>query len=290
MCGRPPSRAPKVRARRKVPATPQAEFSSFRSRCFALEGVDGEVTQRAKRDRTGSNSEKPEEDGASSETRAQRHSEQPGLGAHALPSPGRVLPHLRVPCDSARPSRAARSSGTSAPSDDQPRAQGEARQRRQKFAEPVLSSVFPASRACGKPQHYLPVRAEPGGRCSAASGECLRVTRPCTQPTALRNKRACSVSCEKAEPEAAKDSTSCCWSTDSTRRRCPAASGRPRRVESQREDCACPPPTRICYKIETQKPLVQKRRFSREQRQNIKPSAAPKPHAPEASPAPTHPT
>lgn len=179
MCGRPPSRAPKVRARRKVPAdtwegAPQVEFGSFRSRCFALEGVAGEITQRAKRDRTGSNSEKPEEDGASSETRAQRHSEQPGCGAHALPSPGRVLPHLRVPCDSAWPSRAARSSGTSAPSDDQPWAQCETRQWRQKFAEPVLSSVFPTSRARSKPQHNLPVKAEPGGRCSGASGECRR--------------------------------------------------------------------------------------------------------------------
>ena len=158
----------------------------------------------------------------------------------------------------------------------------------------MLSSVFPASRACGKPQHYLLVRAEPGGRCSGASGECLRVTRPCTQPTALRDKRVCSVSCEKAEPEPAKDSTSCCWSTGSPRRGCPAASGRPGRVESQREDCACPPPTRICYKIETQKPLVQKRSFLRGQQQNINSSAAPvrlcKSHALEGSSAPTHPT
>lgn len=51
-----------------------------------------------------------------------------------------------------------------APSDDQPRAQCENRQWRQKFAEQVLSSVFPAIRAYGKPQHYLLVKAEPGGR------------------------------------------------------------------------------------------------------------------------------
>lgn len=176
-CVCPPSRASKVRARRKVPATPQVEYRNFRSRGFALEGIDGEIAQRAKRDRTGGNFEKPEEDGANSETRAQRHSEQPGRGAHALhrarggycrASASLVTLH--------GPPGPPAAQELSAPSDDQPRAQCETRLR-QKFAEQVLSSVFPASRACGKP----------GGQCSGASCECLKVTRPCTQPTALRD-------------------------------------------------------------------------------------------------------
>ena len=40
-----------------MPATPQVEYSNFRSRGFAFKGKDGETAQRAKRDRTGSNFE-----------------------------------------------------------------------------------------------------------------------------------------------------------------------------------------------------------------------------------------
>ena len=160
-----PSHASKVRTRRKVPVTPQVEYSNFLSGGFAFEGIDGEIARRVKRDHTSSNFEKPEEDGANSETRAQRHSEQPGRGAHALrrarggscrTSASLVTLH--------GPPEPPGAQELPAPSDDQPRAQCETRQRRQKFAEQVLSSVFPASRACGKPQHYLLVKAEPGGR------------------------------------------------------------------------------------------------------------------------------
>lgn len=65
---------------------------------------------------------KPEEDGANSETRAQRHSEQPGRGAHALHRARGGYCRLRVPCDSAPPGPPA-AQELSAPSDDQPRAQ-----------------------------------------------------------------------------------------------------------------------------------------------------------------------
>ena len=107
--------------------TPQVEYSNFRSRGFAFKGIDGEIAQRAKRDRTGSNFEKPE-DGANSETRAQRHSEQPGRGAHALrrarggscrTSTSLVTLH--------GPPGPPGAQELPAPSDDQPRAQCETR-------------------------------------------------------------------------------------------------------------------------------------------------------------------